>query len=234
MPRRAGRLPLTPDAILHAALRLVDEQGIDALSMRRLAAELGVDPMAIYHHVPGKQALTAGLVAMVFAELRLPWDATQPPSAWQHRVRAWAYAYHDLARAHPNLVLHLVTNPAASTVARLQAEEALYAALSDAGLAPAGIVAAAALLVDYLNGVALAESTGLTESAGAEQTFLARLHEQPPDALPTMRRVYQALAAPTSPLDAFGFALDILIAGIETLSAHTQPAPHPAASAPQP
>src|SRR5262245_9635166 len=54
---RAGQAPLTRERILAAAMRLADEQGIASLSMRRLAADLGVDPMAIYHHLPGKAAV---------------------------------------------------------------------------------------------------------------------------------------------------------------------------------
>ena len=63
---RAGEEPLTRGRILGAALRLVDGEGMGALSMRRLGAELGVDPMSIYHHLPGKEAVVSGLVGMVF------------------------------------------------------------------------------------------------------------------------------------------------------------------------
>ncbi len=59
---KAGEEPLTRGRILKMALSLVDEHGMEALSMRRLAKELGVDPMAIYHHVPGKRALLTGLI----------------------------------------------------------------------------------------------------------------------------------------------------------------------------
>ena len=67
MARRAGRPrtgeePLTRERILSTALSMVDEEGIEALSMRRLARELGVDPMAIYHHLPNKRALLSGLI----------------------------------------------------------------------------------------------------------------------------------------------------------------------------
>jgi TetR/AcrR family tetracycline transcriptional repressor len=204
-------------------LELVDGQGIEALSMRRLAAELQVDPMAIYHHVPGKTAITAGLVQMVFAELRVPQHVEADARAsWQGRVRDWARAYRDLARAHPHLVLHLVSNPAAATVARLQAEEALYAAFADAGLSPAEIVGAASLIVDYLNGVALAESSGLTDEAGDDADFLGHLRERPNDELPTMRRVYETLPEAQPHRDFFGFGLDTLIAGLEALAARAK------------
>jgi TetR/AcrR family tetracycline transcriptional repressor len=218
--RRAGREPLTRGQILGAALRLVDEQGMDGLSMRRLAAELKVDPMAIYYHVPGKQAITAGLVQMVFAELRVPSGSDAgSEAAWQDRVREWAGAYRNLARSHANLVLHLVSNPAASTVARLEAEEALYSALADAGLSPTEIVGAADLLVDFLNGVALAESTGVIDEASDDHDLLAHLRERPAGELPTLRRVHEALAAPGARLDSFDFGLIVLINGIEAIAA---------------
>ena len=59
---RAGQEALSRGRILDAALRLVDEEGMGALSMRRLGAELGVNPMSIYHHLPGKGAVVSGLV----------------------------------------------------------------------------------------------------------------------------------------------------------------------------
>jgi TetR/AcrR family tetracycline transcriptional repressor len=87
--------------------------------MRRLAAELGVDPMAIYYHLPGKRAVLSGLIEDVFAELRVP----SAGGTWRDRVRGWARAYRDLARAHPNLVLHLVSNAEAGATAALEASE---------------------------------------------------------------------------------------------------------------
>src|SRR5690606_38257905 len=69
---RAGERRLTRERILHAALELVDREGVAALSMRRLAAALDVDPMAIYHHLDGKEAVIAGLVELAFGELRIP------------------------------------------------------------------------------------------------------------------------------------------------------------------
>jgi AcrR family transcriptional regulator len=58
---------LSREKILKVALRVVDEERMDALSMRRLGAELGVNPMSIYHHLPDKAAVIAGLVELVFS-----------------------------------------------------------------------------------------------------------------------------------------------------------------------
>ena len=69
---RAGQEALSRGRILDAALRLVDEEGMGALSMRRLGAELAVNPMSIYHHLPGKGAVISGLVELVFSGMRVP------------------------------------------------------------------------------------------------------------------------------------------------------------------
>src|ERR1700679_3845351 len=71
--RQVGRPPVTSRAeVLEAALRIVDEQGLERLTMRRLGAELGVDPMTVYHHVPDKAALFDGLVELVYSEVSSP------------------------------------------------------------------------------------------------------------------------------------------------------------------
>src|ERR1700733_15362696 len=81
---QVGRPPITSRAeVLEAARRIVDEQGLERLTMRRLGAELGVDPMTIYHHVPDKAALFDGLIERVLAEIQIP-DAT---SDWKHDLR---------------------------------------------------------------------------------------------------------------------------------------------------
>jgi hypothetical protein len=67
--RRSRAGPLTKARILETALELIDEGGLDALSMRRLGASLGVDPMAVYHHVAGKQAILLGVVERIFADM---------------------------------------------------------------------------------------------------------------------------------------------------------------------
>lgn len=69
MTIEAIRLPLTPDRVVAAAMGLADAEGLSALTMRRLAASLGVEPMSLYHHVPGKDRLLDGLTEALLAEL---------------------------------------------------------------------------------------------------------------------------------------------------------------------
>src|SRR4028119_235068 len=91
---RAGEEPLTRKRILEAALSLVDEEGIGSVSMRRLAKELGIDPMAIYHHLPNKRALLSALIEEVFSKMRAPGPGKSED--WRERVRTWAWAFRDM------------------------------------------------------------------------------------------------------------------------------------------
>ena len=106
--RQVGRPSVTSRAeVLEAALRIVDEQGLERLTMRRLGAQLGVDPMTVYHHVPDKAALFDGLIERVLAEIRIP-DAT---GDWEHDLRAIVVEARTTLLAHPHTVILLGTRP---------------------------------------------------------------------------------------------------------------------------
>jgi TetR/AcrR family transcriptional regulator, tetracycline repressor protein len=207
---RPGEPALTRQAILSAALALADEHGFRALSMRRLAARLHVDPMSIYHHVPNKEALVSGLVQKVFAEMARP----DPAGPWQTRVREWARAYRDLTLAHPNLVLQIVTDAAAASEAAILICEPLYAALASAGLKPRAVVSAAGTLVDFVNGYALAMAGPPTSQPAGADPLGERLAAMDPDLVPTMRRVHAALRNGPATPGGFDAGLDIIIRGI--------------------
>ena len=209
---KAGEEALTRGRILEAALRLADEEGMGALSMRRLGSELGVDPMAVYHHLPNKEALISGVVEQVFSEMRVP-DAEENP--WQERVRGFARAYRNLAQEHPHLVRELVSGAAAT--ATLRASEPLYAALEAGGFPPATVVRAADLVVDYVNGFALAEVGGPLGSPEDRKGLLRLLEESPEGSVPVMRRVFGALSEEEMPAD-FEFGLNVLISGLEAVA----------------
>jgi TetR/AcrR family transcriptional regulator, tetracycline repressor protein len=209
-PRR-GQALLTRERILAVALQLVDDHGIDALSMRRVASELDVDPMALYHHLPGKRAVIVGIIELAFGELRVHHHEGM---SWQDRVRAFARAYHNLVRAHPQLPLYLVSNLEVGADAVLEASELLYAALADAGLSAPQIVAAADLLVDYLNGLALVEMNQLKQT-GEPQGLPKLLDRYAPEQFPVMRRVFRLTEA--VPLPGVEVGVDIIVDGIESL-----------------
>jgi TetR/AcrR family transcriptional regulator, tetracycline repressor protein len=155
------RLPLDRDRILAAALRLMDEQGLDALSMRRLAAELGVEAMSLYYHVPGKAALLEGLAERVLAEVRLPRDGADgsTESSDQDGLAAVcevARALRANALAHPNAIPLLGSLGLGSPAARRHTEDVLER-LGAAGFEPQAAFTTFLLLRSYVLGYVLWE-----------------------------------------------------------------------------
>ena len=110
------------------------------------------------------------------------------------------------------MVRELVSGAAAP--ATLRAGEPLYAALEAGGFPPATVVRAADLVVDYVNGFALAEVGGPLGSPEDRRGLLRLLEESPEGSVPAMRRVFGALSEEEMPAD-FEFGLDVLISGLE-------------------
>lgn len=92
--------PLTRDRILQAAKFLADAEGRNAVTMRRLAAELGVEAMSLYHHIPNKDALLDGLVDVIMAEIN---EITNEESGadWRGRLRRRFLGARDVMVRHP-------------------------------------------------------------------------------------------------------------------------------------
>lgn len=93
----SARAPLTRERVLSAAVRLADEAGIDALSMRRLAGECGVEAMSLYHHVANKDEVLDGMVDLVAAEIELPTS----DGDWRAAMRRRACSAHAVLLRHP-------------------------------------------------------------------------------------------------------------------------------------
>lgn len=123
---------LTRNRVVHAALALADEHGLEALSMRRLGLELGVEAMSLYRHVPSKEAL---LDAMVDA-IVLQWVAdAHPAEDWRERVATIMHRAHDTLLAHPWAVELVAARPQVGE-GRLRYAEEVTAALFAAGFTP--------------------------------------------------------------------------------------------------
>ncbi|MFB7462817.1 TetR/AcrR family transcriptional regulator [Streptomyces sp. NPDC056224] len=126
-PERRRRL--SRPLVLAAAVALVDREGLTALTMRRLATDLGVEPMAIYRYTAGKDALLDGLVEAFFAEVndRLRASAEGPPAdrettsggpPWRAELRRIARAFAAAVHAHPEILPVVATRPLGVPVAR--------------------------------------------------------------------------------------------------------------------
>lgn len=207
---KSGAEILSRQHILVTALALVDTFGMEALSMRRLAKELGVDPMAIYRHLPDKAAVIEGIVALVISEFAAP-NVTSDD--WRDQVRAFAAAYRALVWAHPNVMYYLLTHIEASPPAVLALSEYLAATLQQIDLTPLQVVTAVHTLVDSLHGYVLTEISGRMGQPGHFGDFYALLDALPHDRYPAMRAAYGALDEATLQAHAHD-ELELILAGI--------------------
>lgn len=203
-----SRAPLTPERIHAAALALVDAAGVEALSMRKLAATLGVDPMSIYHHVPGKQALLHGVFQRVLRELPIPRAAAL---SWQDVLRTLARRFHALARRHPRVMPALFASPF-STPREREIHGAIDAALMRAGFGSDDRIRLARTIHTFASGLAGVAAHGpggrpLFDSSGAGRA---------PRADGDARR---ARADPDADLE---FSIELMIAGIEAVARRTR------------
>jgi len=156
-------LSLSAEAIFEAALRVVDEEGIDALTMRRLAGELGVATMSLYSHVTNKDQLLLGVVDLATREIRLPEPGMAPWDALRTIIRSFRQA----ALRHPNLVPLIVRQPPTGPEGLHTLETALDA-LRRAGLEPAKAAYAYRLTASYAIGFVSLECGGFFEPVAVE------------------------------------------------------------------
>jgi AcrR family transcriptional regulator len=149
------RARFTTDEIAAAALRLVDESGVGALSMRALANALGTGPMTLYNYVADKEGLEELVVAAIVAEVRIP----DPTDDWQHDAYAIASAMWSGVRAHP-AAIPLVLTRRMSSATGFAAADALIAALTRAGLDDRDRLSAFHALLGFVTGAAQADLAG--------------------------------------------------------------------------
>ncbi len=98
---RSRTAPLTPDLIFERALEIIDADGLDALSMRRLASDLGVEAASLYHHIADKQALIDGTIGRMRSEMQVTAD---PSGDWKDFLEEVFVEYRRVLTAHPNMM----------------------------------------------------------------------------------------------------------------------------------
>lgn len=209
-PRRRPDTPLTRDRVLDAALRLADEEGVEAVSMRRLGQVLDVEAMSLYRHVGGKEDVLDGIADRVMAEVEVP--AAHLP--WREAVRRGALSTRDALLRHPwaGPVLESRRTPG---VRRLSYLEAMVGAFRRGGMDVRRVALAFMTLDAYVYGFTMQEVSlpiPLVESAEAE----AMAAEQFGSAFPNLAAMAEMAfrGAEGVPID-FAFGLDLILDGLE-------------------
>ncbi len=208
-PPRAGRAAgdssanangdgkITREVVLAAALDIIDRDGADGLSMRRLARALNRDPMILYRHAPNKAALLDGVAETVLAKLTV--DATD--TDWVGQLRAVARNYRALALAHPHVVPLLVTRPLATPLAlrphgTLRPLEDVLALLTRAGFTGPEALHIYRALFGFLHGHILDELQEIVDNPDETDDLLRLgLYRLPIGEFPLLRSLAPALAS---------------------------------------
>ena len=152
-PGPAPRAPLTRQRVLDAAVELADRDGVGSLSMRKLAQELGVEAMSLYHHVANKDAILDGLIDIVFSEIELPGRTD-----WKEAMRQRAISAREVLRRHPWATSLMESRPTPGP-ANLRHHDAVLGILRNAGFSIELAAHAYSRLDAYIYGFALQETS---------------------------------------------------------------------------
>lgn len=201
------RQRLTRERVLAAALAVIDRDGVEGLSMRKLGAETGVEAMSLYNHVADKGDVLDGVVGLLWREVA---DRLRPATTWQQHARELAVAVRAVAHAHP-AAYPLVFTRGGMPPELLEIGSQLQARLREAGF---GELATDAMLAlgSHVAGQALAELSWSTQSAGVAGSPGQRSdHPGPADpAIPAS----QVLAVVDS-ASQFDYTLELVIEGLQ-------------------
>ncbi|NJC69403.1 TetR/AcrR family transcriptional regulator [Planosporangium thailandense] len=214
---RAPRHTLDRSAIAAAALDLMDAEGARALTIRSLAARLGVAPMALYNHVHTKEEILDA--ALEHGLARLPGaDPGRAAGGWVDRIRSINLAFHRALREHPSLVTLLVARPLGGQ-APIGAAEAQLRVLVEAGFAPDEAARAHLTLLHYAIGSA-AWTSPRVEPPAVGRAVLERL---PAERYPTLAALAAPLATASYDDDQYAYGLDLLLAGVQRIPTVERP-----------
>ncbi|MEV7186794.1 TetR/AcrR family transcriptional regulator [Kitasatospora sp. NPDC093102] len=201
-PEKRGRL--SRPLVLGAAVALVDREGLAALTMRRLAAELGVESMALYRYTPGKEALLDGLVEAYFDEINARLRAGAGRGAheggWRAELRRIAQAFAATAHAHPEILPLIATRPLSVPVARrpasvLELTEHILAVLGRAGFDDAGALTVYRTFVAWNLGCLLVDKRQVVDNPNEPDPVLRLgLHRLPAAEYPRLRALVPRFA----------------------------------------
>jgi AcrR family transcriptional regulator len=209
----APRVPLSRERVLRAAVDLADRGGVGSLSMRKLAQELGVEAMSLYHHVASKDDLLDGMVDVVFGELEPP----AGEAGWRAAMRGRAISAREALRRHPwaTGLMESRSTPGPTT---LRHHDAVLGVLRGAGFPVALAAHAYSLLDSYIYGFALQEASlpfqTPEETAEVARSIMGRFAAQELPHL-TEIAVEHVLQPGYDYGDEFLFGLDLILDGLE-------------------
>jgi AcrR family transcriptional regulator len=218
-PESTAQLPLSRERILQVALRKADAEGIEALSMRKLAQELGVKAMSLYNHVANKDDMVDGMVDRVVGEIALPSLEVD----WKTAMRQRAISAHTVLLRHPWATLALMSRINVGP-AMLRYVDATLACLMEAGFSYPMADYAWNALDSHIYGFTLQALNfpfKAEEYAAVAKDYVAMV---PPEKYPYLNQLtHQVMDGHHDGLHNFEFGLNLLLDGLETLVGSHKP-----------
>ncbi|WP_436791964.1 TetR/AcrR family transcriptional regulator [Yinghuangia sp. YIM S10712] len=208
------RQPLSRDRVLEAAVRVADRGGVAAITMRKVAQELGVEAMSLYHHVPNKEAILDGVVDTVSAAIEVPPAGCDD---WRDAIRVRARSARTVLSRHSWAlgVMDSRRNPGPAT---LRHHNAVLGVLREAGFTLPMAAHAVSLIDSYIAGYVLQEANlPLTAPDDVAEVAGGILERLPADELPYLAEmiVDHALKPGYDHTDEFSYGLDLILDALE-------------------
>lgn len=215
---RPAKAPLSEDAVVDAALAILQSDGLGAVTMRRVAAALDTGPASLYVYVPGREGLLQAMLDRVVATIRL--DAPDP-SGWRAQLHSLLQRMHRALVAHPGIAAMTLADPP-TTEAVLALTENLLGILFAGGLDPQDAAWACDILVSLVTAVASEDDVRRRGGSGDRREQVDELYRTfaglPPDRFPLLAaHAAQMVAGDTD--ERFRFAIDVVIDGVVTRAA---------------
>jgi AcrR family transcriptional regulator len=212
------RKPMSRDRVLQSAIDLADREGIEALTMRRLAQELGVEAMTLYHYVAGKEEILGGMIDLVAHEVPLPDPGADGKVEWKAATRQRAIAAREVLLRHP--WAGALWNQVRVGPGRIHYMDSALRTFREGGLSPEVTERAFHAVENHILGYTLQAQAFLLpdeDLAAAGQAFLQSL---PTDEFPWLvEHVVQHLEKGTLDEGDFEFGLDLILDGVERMAA---------------
>jgi AcrR family transcriptional regulator len=212
-PGAESRRPLSRQRVLHAALDLADSAGVESLSMRKLAQQLGVEAMSLYRHVRNKGDLVDGMVDLVFGEIGLPSSAVD----WKTAMRQRAFSAREVLARHP-WAIGLMESRSTPGPATLQHHDAVIGRLREAGFSITLVAHAYSALDSYIYGFALQQaSLPFKKSEEVVEVTDSIRRQFPADQYPHLTEfaIQHVLQPGYDYADEFKFGLEVILDGLD-------------------
>ncbi|MEU9475501.1 TetR/AcrR family transcriptional regulator [Streptomyces sp. NPDC048191] len=215
-PTRGPKPTLSPQRIAAAAVELADAQGLDAVSMSKVAAEFGVSAMALYRYVPGKAELVELMIESMLVEVP---DLSAAKGDWRAGVRLWARRCLELYRAHPWVLAATAMRRQVMGPHQLGWLDAAYAALEPTGLPAAQRHQVFVLVVGLVRSLAQETADFDADQDREWNRLTGEVLDRHADRFPALTRAIADGAFDPTGTDPLDFGLDRILDGVEALIA---------------